>query len=319
MSQENLDRFYAEIDILKTRINSKLPFIWVFGAGAEEVKNIDNIDHELNPGHPKFRLYDGLSSCRAKFFQWILKNNRNINIIRIPEYYPEWVDFRTKYTNLVDFELDIISISYGAIIFSESVGSYVEIGMVACNPEIHKNILVVVPSRYVDDESFFTLGAIYKIQENQIDDRNKNVWALDNHLTHPINIDNTTALSNEFKEIDEHMWNIININNDSKILFSASNKSHTLLLLLDLIDLFPRNAKRFYSSALERFKVEIPKDEFNKMISLLKILCLIKERKSGNNEKLEISLKSYCPCVNYYNKGKNQFARSDFKIINQAE
>ena len=93
MSQENLDRFFAEIDILKTRINSKLPFIWVFGAGAEEVKNIGKINHKLNPGHPKFRLYDGLSSYRARFFQWISQEeNTNIEIekyICMPEDYPE--------------------------------------------------------------------------------------------------------------------------------------------------------------------------------------------------------------------------------------
>lgn len=315
MSKEILAQFLEQIDISQIHINDKLPFIWIFGSGAAHVKNIDDINNKLSPSHAQFSLYDELESNRAKFFQWILQNSKNIDIanyIRIPEQYPEWANFRSKYTNLVDFELDIISLSRGAIIFSESIGSYVEIGMVACKSEIHKNILVVAPSPYLEDkhESFFKLGAILKIQENQIGETS-NVWALDNHLPTA----DKDKLSNEFERICNHTLEIIT--NNSKTLFSASDKTHISLLLLDLIDLFPSNTKSFYSNALKKFEIEIQKSELDKMISLLKILDLIQENKSGNNEKLKIKNR-YSSCISY--KGKNKpFHRNDFIIERSGE
>lgn len=313
MSKDILAQFIEQIDISQTHINDKLPFIWVFGAGAEDVKRIGSINDTLNPDHAQFSLYHGLTSHRAKFFQWILQQGQNIDIAKnicIPEQYPEWENFRSKYTNLVDFELDIISISRGAIIFSESIGSYVEVGMVACKSEIHKNILVIVPSRYLLDEgkydSFFKLGAILKIQENQIGDTS-NVWALDNYFPNA----DKDRLSNEFEQICNHTLEIIT--NNTKTLLSISDKTHISLLLLDLIDLFPSNTKNFYSNALKQFRIEIHKSELDKMISLLKILDLIQEKKSGNNEKLVVIKNRYRPCVSY--KGKNKpFHRNDFII-----
>ena len=306
--QEDLNNFFDMIDPSQTHIKGKLPFIWVFGAGAEHVKRIDTITDKLNPGHSEFFLYDELSSNGAKFVQWCYlhyESNILVQSIRIPEQYPEWDSYRSKYTNLVDFELDIISISQGAIIFSESIGSYVEIGMLSCLTELHQNILIITPSEYIEDDciSFFNLGAISKIRENKLENT-ENIWGFENSL-------NNEKLSNEFKSISEHMLDIITT--ESKTIFSAAQKSHISLLLLDLIDLFPRNSKSFYKKALKNFGVEVEKTELDKILSLLKILDLIKERKSGNNEKLEVCTGSYFPCINY--KGKNKtFDRRDFII-----
>lgn len=306
--QEKLEYFIRMIDPSKTHIKGKLPFIWVFGNGAEHVERIEKIKDKLNPGHQDFSLYDDLSSNRAKFFQWSLctsNANELTKSIRIPEQYKEWESYRSKYTNLVDFELDIISISQGAIIFSESIGSYVEVGMLSYLTELHKNILIVVESRYIDDNcySFFNLGAIAKIRENKLDDL-ENIWGFENST-------NKEELSEQFKNISEHMLEIVTT--DYKFPFSKHNKSHISLLLLDLIDLFPRNSKFFYRKALEKFNINIEKLELEKILSLFKILNLIQEKKSGKNEKLEVCSKNYFPCISY--KGREKpFYRQDFAI-----
>lgn len=309
MQKNWLDKFLNKIDIQKTHIKSKLPFIWVFGAGGTEISNINNINHILYPEHKEFQLYNNLISSRAKFLQWSLlpENSKNeiVKCICIPEQYHQWADYRSKYTNLMDFELDIIGISQGAIVFSESIGSYVEIGMLACLTELHKNILIISQSRYIQDtcESFFNLGAIAKIKENQIEDIT-NIWAFENEQ-------NTQVLSQEFNDICEHMLDIIT--KQSEIAFSNSNKNHISLLIIDLIDLFPRNTKTFYLKALKEFGINIPKSEFDKILSLLKILDLINVKPSGNNEKLEIKTGKYLPCLNYTGKNK-PFYRKDFII-----
>ncbi|WP_225757057.1 retron St85 family effector protein [Cardiobacterium sp. Marseille-Q4385] len=306
--QEDLDRFINMIDPLQTHIKGKLPFIWVFGNGAEQIKRIGCVTDEFHPTHLKFSLYRELSSNRAKFFQWSLyteKSNELTKLIRIPEQYPEWESYRSQYTNLVDFELDVISISQGAIIFSESIGAHVEIGMLSCLTELHQNILIVVDPNYIGDNchSFFNLGAIEKIRENRLDNIT-NVWAFEN-------IHNNEKLSDEFRSISDHMLNIITT--DSKMPLSAKNKSHISLLLLDLIDLFPNNCKLFYRKALEKFEINIQPRELKNILFLLKLLGLITEHPSGKNEKLKTFNEKYLSCINYQ-KGNKIFKRADFVI-----
>jgi hypothetical protein len=303
--------FLKLVNPQKTQIIGKLPFIWVFGSGGEDVKKIETIANPLNPGHQDFEAYKNINSYRAKFIQWSRNNQHSLSeLLTVPEMYPEWLNFN-KYSNLVDFELDITSISKGTIVFSESVGAYTEIGMFSCFSELHKNILIVVPSEYIADSnsSFFNYGAILKIKENRISEDLTNIFALDS-----ISESNKDKLDSLFKNIADHFSNIINNKDNSSLSFNHSNKHHVILLFLDLIDLFPSKPKSFYKNILEEFGVDINKINLDKMITTLELLDLISKRLSGNNTYYDIKVRNYSSCIKYIADRPNRFERSDFKL-----
>lgn len=303
--------FLKLVNPQKTQIIGKLPFIWVFGSGGEDVQKIETIANPLNPGHKDFEAYKNINSYRAKFIQWSRNNQHSLSKwLTVPEMYPEWLNFN-KYSNLVDFELDITSISQGTIVFSESVGAYTEIGMFSCFSELHKNILIVVPSEYISDgiTSFFNYGAILKIKENRISEDLTNIFALDS-----ISESNKDKLDSLFKNIADHFSNIINDKNHSSLSFNHSNKHHVILLFLDLIDLFPSKPKSFYKNILENFGVDINKINLDKMITTLEILDLISKKLSGNNTYYNIKASNYSSCIKYIADYPNRFERSVFKL-----
>lgn len=305
------DNFFSLINPQKTQIKSKLPFIWVFGAGSTEISRMEQIHDPISPYNEKCIPYKDISSFRAKFIQWSKKNHHHIsNYLVVPESYPEWLNFN-KYSNLVDFELDIVSISQGVIIFSESIGSYTEIGMFSCFTELHKNILVVVQERHIKQQnsSFFNYGPIYKIRENRISEDLNNVWALeDNYSTDQKSFDEL------FWNISDHFLDIITDKKNGKVKFDRENKYHVILLLLDLIDLFPSKSKSFYRELLSRFEININNEEISKLIVILDLLKLISIRQSGHNTYYTIALNNYVSCLNYQADSPNKFERSAFKI-----
>ncbi|OOF70199.1 hypothetical protein BKG91_12040, partial [Rodentibacter caecimuris] len=256
-------------------------------------------------------LYNSIQSNRAKFIQWSKINKHDISeYLSVPETYPEWLNFN-KYSNLVDFELDIVSISLGTIIFSESIGAYTEIGMFSCFPKLHKNILVIAPEKYIKDscESFFNYGAIRKIKENMLSDELINVWALDSGISN-----DTESYNKLFLDISNHFLDIITAKN-IKIKFDKKNRYHIILLILDLIDLFPSQTIRFYRIILEKFGIKLVNDVFRKIITILELLELIIIRQSGKNVLYKINPSNlYTSCLNYQADSPKKFERADFKI-----
>ncbi len=75
-----------------------------------------------------------------------------------------------NYNDLVTFEDDIASLSSLVIIFLESPGSLVELGLYCSRKQYHKKLLVVAPENKVSDEdSFIFLGPLEYIKKNSDD------------------------------------------------------------------------------------------------------------------------------------------------------
>lgn len=274
---------------------------------------MEQVNNPLYPFHQDHIAYDNINSFRAKFIQWSIKSNHHIssNLV-VPESYPNWLNF-DKYSNLIDFEIDISSISQGVIIFSESVGSYTEIGMFSCMTELHKNILIIVQEKYINQSnaSFFNYGAIFKINKNRISEELDNIWALDNDL---INKDKE-YWDDLFEKISEHFLDMITDQGNSRVEFDGNRKNHIILLLLDLIDLFPNQTKKFYRNILNKFNVNIDNDIMNKIICTLDILNLLNIHKSGNNIYYSLKMENYISCLDYQADFPKRFERSSFKLI----
>lgn len=304
--------FLDLINPSKTQIKGKLPFIWVFGSGGDDIKKIEQIKDPLNPDHPDFIPYQGLNSFRSRFIQWSKRIKHEIsNSLNVPESYPQWLNFG-KYSNLIDFELDITSISQGVIIFSESVGAYTEIGMFSCFSELHKNILVIAEEKYINssNSSFFNYGAIYKINENRISDDLDNIWALDNQAKH----EGQEFFDKLFSNISDHFLDIITDKEHRKIKLNTENKHHIMLLFLDLIDLFPNQNKTFYKNLLMEFNIDLDSTTFEKIITVLDILEVISIHKSGNNKMYALKISNYVSCIDYQADRPKRFERADFKL-----
>lgn len=280
------DKFISLISPQKTKLISRLPFIWVFGA-------------------------QGKDSKRSKFLHWhLLQSNNDLSkYLKTPEDYPDWLNFN-HYSNLVDFELDITAISQAIIIFSESVGAIAEIGMLSCFTELHRNILVIIEEEYVkkENKSFFNLGPIRKIQENMISDDLNNIWVLNGY--------SDEKKQNElFSDISTHVYDLITTKNKKDVRLDTSEKHHIIILLLDIIDLFPNQTKKFYNDILIYFNINISSDEFKRIIDLLYLLELIIIKQSGNNTYYLLKdPNSYISCINYQAEYPNRFERSAFKI-----
>lgn len=283
---EARDDFVSLIDPSRIQIKTRLPFIWVFGAS-------------------------GKNSKRHKFIEWHLKSASHdlSKYLKTIEEYPEWLNFNL-YSNLVDFELDITYISQAIIIFSESVGTIAEIGMLSCFPELHKNILIIVEEEHIKDSnaSFFNYGPIKKIKDNLISEELTNVWVLDKRNY------NIEELDRIFLEISNHIYDIITFNK-TEIALEKDNKHHATILLMDIIDLFPGQVIKFYKSILDSLEINISKNEIKRIFKLLCLLGIIEERNSGKNNYYTIrSPREYISCLNYRAKKPKRFERAEFKI-----
>ncbi|MGN6907818.1 MULTISPECIES: retron St85 family effector protein [Neisseria] len=274
--------FLSLIQIHQTHIKDALPFIWVFGSSKE-------------------------NSFRNLFlkYHWNIKHDIAKYQISRPEDYPDWFNFNNYYKNLVDFEKDVVSISQGAIIFSESVGSYAEIGIFSCFPFLYRNLLIVSEEKYINENhaSFLNYGPILKIKNN--DEESKNIWALDS---------TKDFFKEECKEISDHFLEIIT--SPKKDLLNIELEKDIIILLVDLMDLFPNNTISFYKDLLVNFSIDINKFNLKKFFRLLQVLEVIGSKRSGNNTLYFINDNiKYMPCVNYYMKKNGKtFDRNLFKI-----
>lgn len=70
------------------------------------------------------------------------------------------------YRDIMNFEVDIAALAAVSIVFSESEGSLVELGMFASRSDIAKNLLVILKSHHVndDEDSFVRLGPLLYLE-----------------------------------------------------------------------------------------------------------------------------------------------------------
>lgn len=278
----HLDKFFGSIQIEKTHIKETLPFVWVFGSNKKE-------------------------SLRKQFLENLAKQSNNLlNKYQINqiEDYPNWIDYNNQYRNLVDFEKDVISISQGVIIFSESVGAFAEIGVFSCFPFLYKNLLIVAEERYVNQNnaSFLNFGPILKIKGDN--EEYKNIWAIN---------DGNSLLHDECKKISDHFLEIITTPSLQRL--NIDLERDVILLVIDLIDLFPNKTKGFYEGALKEFSIQTENFNLKKIFRLIQILNVVESKTSGNNTLYYISESyNYNPCIKYTGIRNKPFDRAAFKI-----
>ncbi|MCA3154901.1 MAG: hypothetical protein ING30_07705 [Burkholderiales bacterium] len=76
---------------------------------------------------------------------------------------------RQAYRDLLEFEMDLAQITELIVLFSESSGSFVELGAFSVIPEISERLLVVIRDTHYREESFINLGPILHLTNRYSD------------------------------------------------------------------------------------------------------------------------------------------------------
>ncbi|ELW83783.1 MULTISPECIES: retron St85 family effector protein [Acinetobacter] len=131
-----------------------------------------------------------------------------------------------KYTNLLDFEHDIAQISSHVLIFLESEGALVELGMFISNKHLKNKLIVVVPKEHRQSESFINYGPL----EYLLSINNESVLTFDwcnkeKNYTQDI-----------VQSITEDLISMLPKN--KSLIFDRDNTSHHIFLIYELIKIF---------------------------------------------------------------------------------
>lgn len=89
-----------------------------------------------------------------------LKNSYLLQIEEIQEFF----DKDSPYVDLVKFESDIAQVCELVLLFSESPGSFTELGSFAMLSAISEKLLLVVQSKYLSKSSFITKGPVASLK-----------------------------------------------------------------------------------------------------------------------------------------------------------
>lgn len=144
MSSNAFVAFTSSVNPVATRIERLPPIVLVFGG-------------PLGGAH---------ASARQMFLNWLLAKNHPIGrFARTPEEFQDWNNFE-GYGNLIDFERDAACLSKSIVLFSESAGSFAELGAFCMDKILAERLFVVIGAEYYAAESFIAHGPIKKIEHH---------------------------------------------------------------------------------------------------------------------------------------------------------
>lgn len=92
----------------------------------------------------------------------ILKSSEILQIEEIQEFFEK----DSPYKDLVQFESDIAQICELVLLFSESPGSFTELGSFSMLTEVTERLLVVIQSKYLSRSSFITKGPVANLRRD---------------------------------------------------------------------------------------------------------------------------------------------------------
>lgn len=137
-----LSAFIENLQADGTHVYSPSPFVLLCGGERTDITEIRSKS-----------LRDAFLKSQ---FHASIKNGEVRQIEDIREYF----DKDSPFEELVSFESDIAQLSDLVLLFSESPGSFTELGVFASHKEIAKKTLVVIQRKYLERDSFISKGPI---------------------------------------------------------------------------------------------------------------------------------------------------------------
>lgn len=198
-----------------------------------------------------------MASARQMFINWMLAKGHKISpLIRTPEQYKDWNQFEGHH-NLIDFERDAGNLCQAIVLFSESAGSYAELGAFCMDDVLADRLFVVIEKQHYSADSFIANGPIRKIESlhensicvadsiapNEIEPQLADIaWALDEKIR---SAPKTTG-------------------------FDPDRARDQFLLVADLVELFGAITHHELMQLIEHFNVKINQRRFDQIVNQLR-------------------------------------------------
>lgn len=231
-----------------------------------------------------------------------LKHPKTSSQIRTPEQFADWNSF-TGYSNLVDFEIDAGNLARAIVLFSESPGSFAELGAFCTNSALSERLFVVVSKDHYEATSFIAYGPLRKIEDLKHD---HSICVLDS--LDPTKIQN--QLPEVFTALDEKLATL-----PKTLTFQPLRHRDQFLLVADLVDLFGALTEREIYSLVHLMNVDIDYQALSRITSQLLRFELI-AYVPGVTKRFFVAPVKRLSYLNYASpKGLPAFERVRFKLI----
>ena len=203
------------------KINIDKPIIFVCGG---QLEYIDQYKNESDAFQKKFQSLRKFYCDNIFYVSHPRKNLISKNIHLAEDFYNYIQD--GKYTNLLDFENDIAQISSQVLIFLESEGALVELGMFVSNEHLKNKIVVVERLEHSRSESFINYGPLAYLKS--INDDSVLIFDWCN--------DDKNYTQDMVQSITEEL--VEKLPKNKTMAFHPNNTSHHIFLMYELIKLF---------------------------------------------------------------------------------
>jgi hypothetical protein len=203
MSSSAIDVFTSSVNPEATRIKGLPAIVLVFGG----------------------KLGNAHDSARQMFLNWLMVKGHPINeLVRLPESFPDWDHFE-GYDNLIDFERDAASLAKAIVLFSESAGSFAELGAFCMDDVLAERLFVVIDAEHYGAGSFIAHGPIKKIEHHH----DGAVCVVGSIIP--------TEIEKELDQVADALLEKIN-SIPKTVAFDPTRQRDQFLLAADLVDLF---------------------------------------------------------------------------------
>lgn len=249
------------------------------------------------------QLGDPLASARQFFLNFMSVGSSPINShIRTPEQYSDWNKFE-GYGNLVDFESDAGLLTKAIVLFSESAGSFAELGAFCMDPVISERLFVVVSRENYNADSFIAHGPIKKIENLHPDNSVCVVDTLDPSKVEQEFAAIVLALEEKIRSIPKTQ------------AFDPNRQRDKFLLIADLIELFGALTISEIESLAKVMQVTLSLAELKRILNQLIRFELIEliEKSTKRYYLPPSSRESYFDYAS--RKGAPAFDRTRFKML----
>ncbi|HGE8426791.1 TPA: retron St85 family effector protein, partial [Serratia marcescens] len=212
MYEETIKDTFKNLDVENFSVNnSSLDLIFVCGGLVDVREDI--------PSSMRGQLYAYTATAHTDFH----------NCLRMAESFKDYIE-SGQYDDLLHFEHDIAKISSQVLLFLESPGSLVELGIFSSFENLYDKICVIAPEGHVEaEDSFIFLGPLKRISSH----------VSDAVFTYPYDSENGKFDKEVWKEICEDIF--YRLKSKVKVeKFRKNDDGHLCMLILEIINIcFP--------------------------------------------------------------------------------
>ena len=205
-------------------------------------------------------------SFRDRFVSYIDNNEEDIyKSIVLAEKFKDYFKENT-YKDLLVFEDEIANISTLVIIFLESPGSLVELGMFASKPNFYKKLVIIAPQEETErEDSFIYLGPLEYIRKKESSSVAIYPWPKNDRKDYDNDylIDLSETVKTKLSSLQK------------KVKFNQKNSGHIAFLVYEIIRLCYPVLIGEIEIALLTLELEVSRSEVNRHLYLLSKLNLI--------------------------------------------